>query len=241
MATEPRTGGRAAVDPCPNRQTWSFDPVSGTVPPRGWAGTGQGGGYVYQTCDGDAQNPQGGPGWVWVANPGDPAGGAPAVPAPAELAQQAFDELAPPVPQFDFRPRQHPGGPDATLVGLWTFFWADQGGLVPLSRRVAAGGNWAEVTATIRQVAFDPGDGSAPLSCPGGGTPYNPDLTYERQVTSCAHRYDRASPAPGFTATATVTWSATWAGSGGTGGVLPDVTATATAVVPVQEMQVVNN
>ncbi|MCK9932776.1 hypothetical protein MXD62_37520 [Frankia sp. Mgl5] len=33
---------------------------------------------MYQTCDGDNQNPQGGPGWVWVANPGDPAGGAPA-------------------------------------------------------------------------------------------------------------------------------------------------------------------
>ncbi|WP_018505848.1 hypothetical protein [Parafrankia discariae] len=196
---------------------------------------------MYQTCDGDNQNPQGGPGWIWVANPGDPAGGAPAAPDPAVLAQQAFDELAPPAPQFDFRPRHHPGGPDATLVGLWTFFWADQGGLVPLNKRVAAGGNWAEVTATIRQVSFDPGDGSAPLSCPGGGTPYNPDLAYERQVTSCAHRYERASPAPGFTATATVVWSATWVGSGGTGGVLPDVTATATAVVLVQEMQVVNN
>lgn len=163
------------------------------------------------------------------------------MPGPAELAQQAFDELAPPAPQFDFRPRQHPGGPDATLVGLRTFFWVARELLAPASRRVAAGANWAEVTASVRQVSFDPGDGSPALSCPGGGTPYNPALVYEAQVLDCVHMYSRASPASGFTVTATTTWAATWAGSGGTGGVLPDITVTATAAVPVQEMQVVND
>jgi hypothetical protein len=163
------------------------------------------------------------------------------VPSPAQLAQQAYEQLAPPAPVVDYRPRHHPGGPEATLVGLKTFLWVAPASLQPARRRAAAGVNWAEVTATVTSVAFDPGDGSSPVVCPAGGTPYDPALPYAAQTADCWHTYTRPSAAGPFPLRATVTWAATWTGSGGAGGVLPAVTATTTVPVQVQEMQVVNH
>ncbi|MGF7235110.1 MAG: hypothetical protein ACQSGP_09145 [Frankia sp.] len=90
-------------------------------------------------------------------------------------------------------------------------------------------------------MSFDPGDGSAPVVCPGGGTPYDPAVAYTAQVSDCWHVYSTPSPGAGFRLRATVTWSATWTGAGGAGGVLPAVAVNAAVQVPVQEMQAVNN
>ncbi|TFE25064.1 hypothetical protein E0F15_20625 [Frankia sp. B2] len=92
----------------------------------------------------------------------------------------------------------------------------------------------------MRSVSFDPGDGTAPVTCPNGGTPYDPALSYDQQVADCWHVYARPSSTSPFQLRATVTWTATWTGSGGTGGVLPALTLNGSAAVPVQEVQTVN-
>jgi len=201
---------------------------------------------VFATCGASnaALVAQGGS-WVWTGPMGaGPAAPAPPLPDPGTLAQQVYEELHPAAPVVDYRPRFHPQGPDATLVGLRTFLWAERGSLQPVSRRASAGPNWAEVTASVQSVSFDPGDGSAPVSCPNGGTPYSPALPYDQQVADCWHVFARPSTSGPFQLRATVTWAATWTGFGGTGGrtggVLPPVTATTVLGVTVEELQVVN-
>jgi hypothetical protein len=123
---------------------------------------------------------------------------------------------------------------------LKTFLWVMRDSLQPVGRRASAGANWAQVSATVQSVSFDPGDGSPPVVCPGGGTPYDPALPYEAQAGDCWHVYTRPSSGGPFRLRVTVAWSATWAGSGGAGGVLPAVAVGATVPVQVQEMQVVD-
>ncbi|MCL9793859.1 hypothetical protein [Frankia sp. AgKG'84/4] len=96
------------------------------------------------------------------------------------------------------------------------------------------------MTAEVKSVVFDPGDGSAPVTCANGGTPYDSRLAPEQQEDDCWHVYSHPSSRGSFRLRATVTWSATWTGSGETGGVLPELTVTANAAVPVQEVQTVN-
>jgi len=149
--------------------------------------------------------------WVWTRT-------APQVAAdPRQLAQQAYDELRLPNPLVDFRPRYHAGQPEATLVGLRTYVWVAQASLRTASKRVTVGGTWAQVTDLVRSVTFDPGDGSAPVVCPDGGVPYDPASPPDQQVASCWHVYTR----PGlFSMRVSVTWAATWIGSGDAEGTL---------------------
>ncbi|MCL9792967.1 hypothetical protein [Frankia sp. AgKG'84/4] len=169
--------------------------------------------------------------WVWTRT-------AAPVADPAQLAQQAYNELRPQTPVVDYRPRHHTGEPESTLVGLRTYVWVEQASLQTASKRVTAGGVWAQVTETVQSVTIDPGDGTAPIVCPGGGVPYDPALPLDRQVANCWHVYAR----PGsFQLRVSVTWTATWTGSGGAGGILAPMTVTGNVAVPVQEIQTVNN
>jgi hypothetical protein len=105
----------------------------------------------------------------------------------------------------------------------------------------SAGPNSATVSARPVSVTFDPGDGGTPVACPDGGTAYYPGVP--DAMSSCVYRYLRSSAtAPGqmFTVTATVTWTASWQGSDGTGGGLPQETVTGSVPVPVDELQAVN-
>ncbi len=229
----PVTSGRHDDADVPHCTLYRTDPIHGTGPPSGPPGgatAGPTGEWMFQTCERPDVGPVGGVHWLWT---GPGAAGQAAV-DPGILAQQAFDQLRPSDPVVDFRPRFHPDSPEATLVGLRTFLWVDRGSVRPATRR-------AEVTATVQSVTFDPGDGSAPVVCPNGGTPYNAALRYDRQVADCWHIYARPSTAGFYQLRATVTWSATWTGSGGTGGVLPVQTTSATVAVPVQELQTVNS
>ncbi len=235
------TDGDAATT-CADPRTWDTDVFNNTAPPTARpasAKPGAAGRWAYVTCG--ANNfelaAQGGS-WIWTGPTGTAA--VPALPAPETLAQQAYEDLRPPALTVDYRPRYHAGGPETTLVGLRTFLRAEPASLQATSRRAAAGANWAQVT-TVQAVTFDPGDGSAPVVCPNGGTPYNPSLPVDQQVADCWHAYARPSAGGPFQLRAAVTWTATWTGSGGTGGVLPALTVTATVAVPVQEVQTVNN
>jgi len=238
----PAGSGSGSGSTCAEPRTWDSDVVNNTAPPATRPATakpGAAGRWAYVTCGANnAELASQGGSWVWTGPAGTAA--APAPPDPGVLAQQAYENLKPPALTVDYRPRYHVGGPEATLVGLRTFLWAQPASLQATSARAAAGANWAQVTTTVQSVTFDPGDGSAPVVCPNGGTPYNPSLPSDQQVADCWHVYARPSSGGPFQIRATVTWAATWTGSGGTGGVLPALVVTGTTGVPVQEVQTVN-
>ncbi len=224
-------------DSCAITSAAANDVVSGASPPSAPpAGADPNRGHWLYVICGESNNLAGGAAavagaWMWTRT---------AVPAadPAQLAQQAYDELRPQTPVVDYRPRYHAGEPESTLVGLRTYIWVERASLQTASKRVTAGGVWAQVTETVQSVTIDPGDGTAPIVCPDGGVPYDPALPLDRQVANCWHVYGR----PGsFQLRVSVAWTVTWTGSGKTGGPLPAVTVTGNVAVPVQEVQTVND
>jgi hypothetical protein len=135
------------------------------------------------------------------------------------------------------------------LVGLPTWFWIDPAQWRPLTQRTAAGPVFAVVTATPTTSVWDPGDGSAALSCTGPGTPYDTGMPESAQSTDCSYTYLRSSagqPQTGpdvndraYTVTVTTTWQITWRGSGGTGGTLAPLTRQSTFTLPVAQRETV--
>lgn len=232
----PVATGTPATGRCPITSYANESVVSGVSPPTDPpVGADPGGHWVYMIC---GENENRGVGafavagaWVWTRA---------ATPAadPRQLAQQAADELRPQAPVVDFAPRHHAGGPDATLVGLRTYVWVEQASLESASKRVSAGGAWAQATVTVQSVTVDPGDGTAPVSCPDGGVPYDPNLPLDQQAADCWHVFTRSGS---FHMRVSVTWAVTWIGSGNAGGVLPAIAVTGNVAVPVQEVQTVNN
>lgn len=157
----------------------------------------------------------------------------------AALAQQAYRELRPPLPGPQTAP---PRGRDG-LVGLPEWFWVPRRQWVPLHREVTAGGVWAEVTATPARLVFSPGSGQAPLACAGPGTAFIRSQPASGQHSNCTYTYTQSSaglPGRAYAAAVTITWTATWAGSGGSGGTLPPLTRTTMFRVPVAEAQSLN-
>jgi hypothetical protein len=159
------------------------------------------------------------------------------------LARTARNLLRLPKPQI----RHNPMG-DA-LVGLATWWWIEPGQWRPLRQRTQAGPVWAEVTATPVSTTWDAGDGSAPVVCPGPGTPYDTTQPEAGQLTDCSHTYRRTTadqPQTGpsvndrfFTVTVTTSWQVTWIGSAGSGGTLPVLTTSSTFPLAVAQRETV--
>jgi hypothetical protein len=163
--------------------------------------------------------------------PGTPA---PTV-SPAQLAALAYQQLVIPVPTISTAP---PRGHDG-LVGLPEFFWADRAQWRPLNRRAEAGGVWAEVTAVPSRLVVRPGDGSS-VACAGPGVPYDLGRSPDAQDTGCTHLYQRSSAGlanSAYSVTANAVWTATWVGSGGSGGALPPTTRSVSFPLRVAEGQ----
>lgn len=120
--------------------------------------------WVYQRCNEDTEHPLSG--WTWREDVG---------PSPAELAQQAFGQLAAPAFTLAFNP------PGRTVVGVPTWFWAS----------TANGGAISGTSLTVTAVAepshleVDPGTGSGTLTCPWAVTPGD----------ACTSTYTRSSAA----------------------------------------------
>jgi hypothetical protein len=231
-STTPGGSSAAASATTPNMSRCTYsntDTLDGTASPAPRAGAGR---WVFSYC-GDSGQPGG---WSWV-----PAAAAVVFVSPAQLAREAYARLTPPAAAPDYNPRHRAGSPDGTVVGFTTWLWLDSQSLTGNSVTAAAGPNRATVTARPSVVSFDPGDGSPAAVCAEGGRAYDP--SEPNAVSDCVHRYLRSSgAAPGgvFVLTVRVTWTATWAGSGGTGGALPALTVTAATPVRVDELQAVN-
>ena len=156
--------------------------------------------------------------------------------SPYELALQARKQLRPAVPEVRTAP---PRGREG-LVGLRHFFWSERSQWTPHSKRAEAGPAWAEVTATPSRVVIKPGADQPSVTCVGPGTPYDPARSPDSQKTDCSHLYTRSSaglPGSRYQVTVSVTWTATWAGSGGTGGTLAPITTSTAFPIRVAEGQ----
>lgn len=162
---------------------------------------------------------------------------------PQDLAQVARDHLLIPDPVAERNPKLNLTG-GGTLVSLPTWFWvtnpdavgAGTGGTRTI--RAQAGPVWAQVVATTSGLS---------ISSPAGGTSCAPDRAVQvysagaADATGCTVAFEAASVryADGFPVDLSTAWSATWTGSGGTGGTLPGLSRTVTVNVPVAESQAV--
>jgi hypothetical protein len=146
------------------------------------------------------------------------ATGAPAI-TPQQLLQQALNELQIPTLRPGTAP---PRGKDA-LVGLPEWFWVPGAQWHPLSVTVSAGPVWATATASPVALALQPGGGLGPVSCQGPGTRYDPAKPASQQHSDCEYTYLQPSagqPGNAYQASIAITWSVSWTGSGGVGGVI---------------------
>jgi hypothetical protein len=167
----------------------------------------------------------------------------PAVVLAGSLARTAANQLVLPKPMA----RHNPAG--MALVNLATWWWVDAGSWRPLSQRTQAGPVWAEVTATPTSTTWDPGDGSAPVTCAGPGTEYDTTRPASAQSTDCSFTYRHTSgnqPQTGpsandrfFTVTVTTTWNVTWVGTGGSGGTLPTISTSRSFPLAVAQRETV--
>jgi hypothetical protein len=185
--------------------------------------------------------------WMWMScqTPGQaglvlvPTGSTTANPGvnPEQLMQMAQASLKVPVPTPDTAP---PRG-DRGLVGLPEWVWLPRGSWHPVTAQVSVGPVWARVTAKPVSISISPGGGQPGVSCPGPGTAYDPRLPASAQHTECSVTYLRSSlqqPRNQYQTSVTVTWTASWTGSGGAGGAInPPLTQTTTFGIRVAEGQ----
>jgi hypothetical protein len=167
----------------------------------------------------------------------------PAVVLAGALAKTAANRLVLPKPTA----RHNPAG--IALVNLATWWWVDAASWQSLSQRTQAGPVWAQVTATPMSTTWDPGDGSAPVTCAGPGTPYDTTRPAAAQSTDCSFIYRHTSgnqPQTGpsandrfFTVTVTTTWNVTWVGTGGSGGTLPAISTSSSFPLAVAQRETV--
>jgi len=154
-----------------------------------------------------------------------------------DLADQAYAQLSPPTPTIGTAPIGSVG-----LVGLPEWFWIDAGAYQTLSKTVSLGGLSATVTAKPGPLVISPGNGEASFTCPGPGTPYNPIESASGQQSDCTYLYTQPSagqPGNEFTASISVTWTASWTGTGGAGGTLAPITRTATIELAIAQAETV--
>jgi len=164
--------------------------------------------------------------------PDAPATPGPALPDPAALARQVYDQLRLPSPAI----RLSPAG--RQLVNLPTWLWLDRAGWGAASATAAVPGESVTATAVPSSVTWALGDGST-VTCTGPGTPYSASMNPTGGSPDCGHTYPRSSAGQAgatFAVSATVHWSVTWAGAG-QAGTFAGLTTTATVNVPVAESQ----
>jgi hypothetical protein len=203
-------------------------------PGHGTGGNGNGGGSVNPAASCGPASTTCGTNCVWVCN--NPPGAAVAAITPQMLLQRALGQLRPPTPEILTAPPRGSKG----VVGLPEWFWLNPLSAGPITKRLAIGPIWIELTASAQALTISPGRSLAAFTCPGTGTAYVAGAPY---ASSCSYTYQVSSalqPSAVYSVSATVDWGGTWVGSGNTGGTLPTIPVTSTFTVPVAEAQALN-
>lgn len=167
-------------------------------------------------------------------------------PSPATLADRAAASFLLPHPSGHRSPSESKSynGYPFTYVSLWTFYWNDPRTWGSLTATASAGGNWATVTAQPVSLTFDPGNGSAGVSCPGPGRPWvESDGNSAPSQGACGYQYSKVTGL-GYdhpiTTTQTITWQLTWVGSNNTAGTLTQRTTATSGQLNVLQIKTVN-
>lgn len=204
-----------------------------------WAGSDPAtGSLLANACNGGQR-------YLYVPNSAFAAAGAVPLPPPdpAVLAQQARTELTLPKPTVRRSPPETNSDPDNgglpyTWVGLSTFYWVE--GWQSMTRTVELRGVSATVTATPTGLTFDPGDGSAAVSCAGPGRPWTQaDGDNPPSGSACGYTYRSVTPNGPLTATTSVQWSVNWTSNTGANGTFPASTTSSSLSFLVEQIQVV--
>jgi hypothetical protein len=178
--------------------------------------------WDFMTCPGSILGPLGGKLVQVSIRTGTPAIN------PFELFKIAIRELSvPTLPGATAPPR----GKDA-LVGLPEWYWVPRGQWHSVSITVHAGPVWATASAVPTSLSFVPGGGLGSVACRGPGTPFIRSKSAAQEQTNCSYTYAQASkgqPGNAFQAGLFVTWTISWTGSGGAGGLITDSYSTGSA------------
>lgn len=190
------------------------------------AGGGSEGGWYIATCLAGVAQP------VWFDAPPIAA-----PPDPETLAREALAGIDLLGADIEIKPDQGPG-----LVGLPVWLWAGKSENTwgPIQNSATDQGLTVTITARVTRLSFDVGDGSAPVVCADGGTPYAKGAA--GPSPDCGHVYARSSqkqPGKKFTITATSAWTVDWASSSGESGTIGPEIRTSDATVQIDELQVV--
>jgi hypothetical protein len=170
-----------------------------------------------------------------------PAGSTAAAPgiSPQQVLQMVLAELTVPRPAFLTAPPRFRDG----LVGMPEWFWITNWHAI--RRYLAVGPASATVTAVPERLTFSPGGGLPIVSCRGPGLQYNKKLPASAQHSACSYTYRQSSaqqPGAAYTASVSVTWTATWTTSDGAGGAVnPPLQVHTTFALPVAEGQALVN
>jgi hypothetical protein len=169
---------------------------------------------------------------LWLATP-------PVGPDPRTLALQAERTLRLPQPSGDRSPNQSKEfhGYPFTYVNMWTWFWTDPASWGARTATARAGGVSATVTVRPMSLSFDPGDGSAAVSCPGPGRAWtSSDGDGRPTAGGCGYRYRSATSEP-VTSTQSIRWAVTWRASDSEAGTLPDLTTSRSGQLMVLQVE----
>jgi len=147
---------------------------------------------------------------------------------PAQLAQQAVQQMSLQTPEIGMTGGSPPDG--MQIVGIPAWMWAaDPGqsttpgvaGVAQMTRSASAGGVTVQATARLDRMVWSMGDGVT-VTCAGekaAGTRY--EGRYDKQPSpTCGYTYTRTSagqPDEAFTVTATAFWVVDWSGGGQSG------------------------
>ncbi|MBO3100603.1 hypothetical protein [Cellulomonas fengjieae] len=175
---------------------------------------------------------------VWVG-PTDTPPATEVVVDPAVLAQVASDAMDLPTGTIRWNPSL--AGSGATVVGASTWLWVEDAPTT-VTVRAEIPGTWAQVDAVLSGLEAS-APGADTVHCPDAGTPWSEGAT----STTCAITFLRSTANQPVktgqsqrttTLTARATWTASWTSSlDATPTPLPSQTLTATAEIPVAEVQ----
>jgi hypothetical protein len=121
------------------------------------------------------------------------------------------------------------------LVNVEAWFWVEM--WEGISESATAGSVTVNVSAEPVSLIVDPGDGTAPFTCPGPQPVYDLNLPASVQSSNCTHTYTRAG---NYTATATVVYDVSFTSNVGVNGNLGTIEPSSTTALAVAEAQAIN-
>ncbi|WP_238427990.1 hypothetical protein [Frankia nepalensis] len=127
------------------------------------------------------------------------------------------------------------------VVNVATWFAAPAGQWAPVTGTAEALGLSVSVTALPVELVFDPGDGTAPVSCAGPGATFDASAPPPAAAPDCSYIYrDASTAAPNgrfWPASLSIRWSVTWTASDGQTGALDPLITTTPIEAVVHEYQ----